>query len=174
VELRSERPEDIDAIRAVQAAAFRRPDQPDAVPMEAPLVDALRADPDAWIAQLSLVAIGGAGEVIGHVVCSRAWVGESRHPVLGLGPIGVRPDRQGDGIGSALVREAVAIADARSEGLIGLLGDPAYYRRFGFVRSTDHGVEPPDPAWGEHFQVLPLASHDPSISGRFQYAAAFG
>ena len=104
---------------------------------------------------------------------TQASVGERRHPVLGLGPIGVRPDRQGDGIGSTLVREAVAIADARSEGLIGLLGDPAYSRRFGFVRSTDHGVEPPDPAWGERSGPA-LANHDPSISGRFQYAAAFG
>ena len=174
MKIRPERPDDIDAIRAVQAAAFRRPDQPEAVPMEAPLVDALRADPAAWIGSLSLVAVDDTGDVVAHVVCSRAWVGEQSHPVLGLGPIGVRPDLQGDGIGSRLVRGAVEVANARHEPLIGLLGNPAYYSRFGFVTSTDHGIDPPDPAWGEFFQVLPLAHHDPAVRGTFRYASAFG
>jgi putative acetyltransferase len=174
VDIRPERLDDIEAIRAVQAAAFRRPDQPDAMPMEAPLVDELRADPAAWIGELSLVAVDDADDVVGHVVCSRAWVGEQRHPVLGLGPIGVRPDLQGAGIGSGLVRGSVEVANARHEPLIGLLGNPAYYGRFGFVRSTDHGIDAPDPAWGEFFQVLPLADHDPSVIGTFRYASAFG
>jgi putative acetyltransferase len=174
VQIRAERPDDIDAIRAVQAAAFRRPDAPaDELPMEAPLVDELRADPDAWIPALSLVAVDDDDQVVGHVVCSRAWVGEGRRPVLGLGPIGVLPDQQGDGIGSALVRAAIEGAEARRELLIGLLGNPAYYGRFGFVRSTDHGIDPPDPAWGEHFQVRPLADHDPSSTGTFRYPPAF-
>src|SRR5688500_16050102 len=89
MQLRAERGDDIPPIRAVQAAAFRRPDHPDAVPMEAPLVDALRADPDAWIPELSIVATDEQGRIVGHVICTRAWVGEDRHPVLGLGPIGV-------------------------------------------------------------------------------------
>jgi len=49
-------------------------------------VDALRADPTAWIPELSLVAEDHDGAVIAHVVCSRAWVGEEGHEVLGLGP----------------------------------------------------------------------------------------
>jgi putative acetyltransferase len=175
VQIRAEAPDDIDAIRAVQAAAFRRPDQPpDEIPSEAPLVDALRADPEAWIPELSLVAVDAAGEVVAHVLCSRAGVDPARVPVLGLGPIGVRPDLQGDGIGSALVRASIQVAEAKSEPLIALLGSETYYRRFGFVRSTDHGIDPPDPAWGSHFQVLPLRDHDPAIAGTFRYAPAFG
>ena len=71
-------------------------------------------------------------------------------------------------------RASIDVANARTEPLIALLGNPAYYGRFGFVRSTDHGIDPPDPAWGEHFQVLPLTAHDTTITGTFQYAAAFG
>jgi putative acetyltransferase len=174
VELRAERDDDIDAIRAIQAEAFRWLDQPDAMPMEAALVDALRADPDAWIPELSIVGTNGAGTVVGHVVCSRGRVGDEGHPVLGLGPIGVLPELQGDGIGSALVRESIKVANARQETLIALLGSPAYYGRFGFVTSTEHGIDPPGPAWAEYFQVLPLANHDPSITGTFTYAPAFG
>jgi putative acetyltransferase len=175
VRVRQERPDDVDAIRAEQAAAFRRPGAPDGeVPMEAPLVDELRADAQAWIPELSLVAVDTDDRVVAHVVCSRAWVGDGRQPVLGLGPIGVLPDLQGDGIGSALVRAAIAKAEERHEPLIGLLGNPAYYRRFGFVPSTDHGIDPPDPTWGEFFQVRPLADHEPTITGTFRYAPAFG
>lgn len=145
--IRAEVPTDIDAIRAVQAAAFHRPGTPDGeIPMEAPLVDELRADPSAWIPELSLVTIDDGGQVIAHVVCSRAWVGEEQRPVLGLGPIGVLPELQADGHGSALVRESIRIGEERREPLIALLGSPAYYGRFGFVRSTEHGINPPDPA----------------------------
>ena len=172
--IREERPDDVERIRNVQAAAFRRSDTPAGqLPMEAPLVDELRADPEAWIPELSLVAVADDDLVVGHVVCSRAWVGEERRPALGLGPIGVLPERQGDGIGSALVRAAIAVAETRREPLIGLLGSPQYYGRFGFVRSTEHGVHPPDPSWGEHFQVRLLADHDPSIIGTFRYPAGF-
>lgn len=94
--------------------------------------------------------------------------------MLGLGPIGVLPELQADGHGSALVRESIRIGEERREPLIALLGSPAYYGRFGFVRSTEHGINPPDPAWAEHFQVRPLADHDPTITGTFRYAAAFG
>jgi putative acetyltransferase len=173
--IRAETAADTQAIFATQAAAFRRRDglPPEAIPMEAPLVDALRADPDAWIPDLSLVADDG-GEVVGHVICSRAWVGEEARPVLGLGPIGVLPDRQGDGIGSTLMRGAIRAADELGEALIGLLGNPEFYGRFGFVASTEHGITPPDPAWGDLFQVRPLAAHDPAVTGTFRYAAAFG
>lgn len=137
-------------------------------------MDALRADPTAWIPELSLVAEDHDGAVIAHVVCSRAWVGEEGHEVLGLGPLGVLPERQATGIGSALVPAAIAAAEQRCERLIGLLGNPGYYRRFGFVRSTVHGIHPPEPAWAGHFQVLPLAGHDPTVTGLFRYAEAFG
>lgn len=170
---------DADAIRAVQVAAFRTrgapgsPSAPEAIPIEAPLVDALRAGDD-WLPHLSLVAeVDGA--IVGHVVCSRGWVvtAQGDRPALGLGPIGVLPDRQGDGVGSALMHAVLGAADALDEPLVALLGEPDYYSRFGFQAAAGHGITSPDPAWGDYFQVRRLAAYDPSLTGAFRYAPPF-
>ena len=167
--VRRERPGDIAAARAVQAAAFAGADGEE--PVEARLLDELRAD-EGWIPELSLVAEVD-GSVVGHVVCTRGSVGADRRPALGLGPIGVLPDHQGEGIGAALVHSAVAVAEARDETLVALLGSTEWYPRFGFEPAAVHGVEAPDPSWGDHFQVRVL---DPSavVAGPFVYAEPFG
>src|SRR5262249_8678182 len=87
--IRREVPEDVGVIHSVPASAFARPGEDG--PVEAPLVDWLRASP-AWIPELSLVALGADGDVVGHVVCTRGSVGPA--PVLALGPLSVRPDWQ--------------------------------------------------------------------------------
>jgi putative acetyltransferase len=166
--VRRERAEDIEPIRAVQHAAFQRSEAA-AAPVEVTLIDALRRSTE-WLPELSLVAERD-GRVVGHVVCSRAWVGERQ--VVGLGPIGVRPDLQGEGIGHALMHAIVAAAEARDEPLIGLLGSTAFYPRFGFRASLDLGIVPPDPSWGDHFQVRPLAAYSNDFVGTFKYAAPF-
>jgi putative acetyltransferase len=172
--IRRERPGDVERIRQVHRDAFRRPEHPDRDPSEAQLVDDLRASDD-WIPELSLVAIDagdGAGEIVGHVVCTRGVILPSS-PVLGLGPLGVDPGHQRRGVGLALMHAVIGAADAMGEPLIALLGSPRYYPRFGFVRSTEHGIEPPNPHYGADFQVRTLAAHDPSVTGTFRYAAAF-
>jgi putative acetyltransferase len=173
--IRPERPDDTDRdpIRAVHTAAFRRADAPDDVPVEVTLVDALR-DSDDWLARLSLVAVVD-GTTVGHVVCSRGWVATpgGDRPALGLGPIGVLPDRQGDGIGTALMHAVLATADALDEPLVALLGEPHFYRRFGFEPARARDIVAPDPGWGAYFQVRPLAAYDPALRGPFRYAAPF-
>jgi putative acetyltransferase len=169
-DLRQERAGDEPAIAAIHVAAFRRPEQPDVEPPEAQLVTDLRAC-DAWIPELSIVAVDG-DTIVGHVVCTRATIAKSI-PVLGLGPIGVAPARQGDGIGIALVRAAIAAADARDERLVALLGSRAYYSRFGFEPASAHGIEPPREWYGEAFQVLPLAAATGDERGKFAYAEPF-
>ena len=111
------------------------------------------------------------GTIVGHVVCTRAHVGA--RAVVALGPIGVRPDLQLAGVGSALMHTIVGAADALDEPLIGLLGSDLYYRRFGFLAATERGIDAPDPAWGHHFQVRTLAGYDPAIRGPFRYATPF-
>lgn len=155
--IRAEGPDDLDAIRAVQVAAF-----PTA--LEADLVDWLRAD-KGWIQALSLVAVEG-DVIIGHVVATRAHVGGQ--PALGLGPIGVAPEFQGTGVGSALMRAVISKAEDLGETLIGLLGEPSYYSRFGFVPASQLGVSSPDPEWGDYFQARGTAA-----SGTFRYAEPF-
>lgn len=168
--VRRERPGDEAAARAVQAAAFgaQAGDGGDE-PEEARLLDALRRC-EGWLPALSWVAETD-GQVVGHNVCTRGHVGEVS--CLGLGPIGVDPAGQRAGVGSALMHAMIGAADALGEPLIALLGSPDYYRRFGFVPSTELGIEPPDPAWGIHFQVLTLSAWKPSIRGVFRYASPF-
>ena len=172
--IRREQPGDVARIREVHSHAFRRSERPDLDPPEAQLVDDLRASDD-WIPELSLVAIDAGdrdGKIVGHVVCSRGVILPAT-PVLGLGPLGVDPDRQRREVGKALMHAVIGAADAMGERFIALLGSPAYYPRFGFVCSADHGIQPPNPLYGEHFQVRTLTAHDPLITGTFRYAAAF-
>ena len=166
--IRRERPGDAGVIRSVTAAAFARPGQD--VPAEAPLVDWLRASP-AWIPGLSLVALDPAGDVAGHVVCSRGTVGSA--PVLALGPLSVRPDRWRQGVGQALMHAVLGAGDALGEPLVVLLGSTAYYPRFGFRPASEYGITPKHPQWEEHFQVRALTAYDPAVRGAFAYPEPF-
>ncbi|HEY2266282.1 MAG TPA: N-acetyltransferase [Streptosporangiaceae bacterium] len=168
--IRRETGRDTDVIRALTTAAFApsRPPGP-AVP-EATLIDELRAGP-AWLPALSLVAVTPAGEVAGHVLCTRGHVGPA--PVLGLGPLAVWPDRQRHGVGSALVHAVLGAADALGEPLVALLGDPGYYRRFGFELSSGYEITPPEPQWQPYFQVRILSGYQPGLRGLFTYPEPF-
>ena len=165
--IRREGETDAEAIRAVTAAAFARPDAPGQAPPEVRLVDELRAS-GAWLPALSLVATGPGGDVTGHVLCTRGHVGDV--PVLALGPLAVRPDRQRAGVGSALMHAVLGAGDALGEPLVALLGDPGYYGRFGFRLASEFRIAPPVAGWQPHFQVRLLAAYRPSVRGTFRYA----
>lgn len=165
--IRRETSDDLAAVHAVEEAAFAA--APHASGHEADLVDALRGGED-WVPQLSLVAEVD-GTIAGHVVCTYGRIAGER--VLGLGPIGVEPALHGKRIGSALMHAVIAAADARDEPAIVLLGDPAYYGRFGFVPAERHGIVPVGPNWGSYFQVRTLANWREELRGRFTYPKAF-
>ncbi|AOT03787.1 N-acetyltransferase [Arthrobacter sp. U41] len=171
--LRSEQPADRPAILALTAAAFAVSPATglpvEGEPEEVRLMAAL-FDCEDYLPEFSIAAELD-GEIVGHVISTRGRVGELE--LLGLGPIGVVPRLQRHGIGSALMKETIARANAAGERGIALLGDPEYYSRFGFVTSTSLGVEAPDPAWGVNFQLLPLAVWPGGVSGTFHYAKPF-
>ena len=180
--VRPERPDapgEAAAIRTLTAAAFSAapfsspPVDGTEDPGEAALVGWLRQDA-GYIPELALVAEED-GAVVGHVITTRGWLdpdGAAPLPALGLGPISVRPDRQGLGIGAALLDATAAAAEARGERFIALLGDPGYYGRHGWAPASRHGIAAPDPAWGDYFQVRLLSEHD-GARGTFRYAAPF-
>lgn len=126
--------------------------------------------------ELSLVAELDA-RIVGHAMITMAELrsGAERRAVANLSPLSVLPDLQRNGIGSALVRDVTARADARGEPLVVLEGDPAFYRRFGFEHSVPHGVHITLSEWApaEAAQLLRLSRYDPSIRGCVVYPRAF-
>jgi putative acetyltransferase len=168
--IRRETTQDHVAVRAVIIAAFARPEAAATIPSEATLVDELRSTPQ-WLPGMSLVATTKAGELVGHVVCTRGKVDTAA--VLGLGPLSVRPDQQRRGVGQALVHAVLGAADALDEPLVALLGSPDYYSRFGFRLSHELGITPPQPEWQPHFQVRVLTAYTPALRGTFSYPEPF-
>jgi len=165
--IRREAADDVSVIRAITAAAFARSGGD---PTEARLVDELRASP-AWLPELSLVAATPAGGIIGHVLCTRGHIGTFQ--VLALGPLTVRPGSQGHGVGSALMHAILGAAEALGEPLVALLGDPAYYGRFGFQLGAVYQITAPRPEWQPHFQVRVLTGYQPTVRGVFTYPEPF-
>ena len=167
--VRLEASSDRQASIEVERAAFGRP-------LEAAIAEAVRDEPGSF----AFVA-DDRGEVVGHVQMSRAWVGEAA--VLALGPIGVSPDRQGKGIGSCLVRAALEEARRLDETAVILLGDPAYYGRFGFVSASRYGLRSPyagteeeiSEIEAEAFQIAPVDEERAErLAGDVRWHAAFG
>lgn len=166
--IRRETAADPDAIDAAHRAAFA--DQaPGAEPVEVGLVRSLREDA-GWVPSLSLVAEMG-GTVVGHVVCTEGSLEGAT--AVGLSPIGVLPDLQGQGIGAALMHTVLGAADALDYQVVVLLGHLDYYPRFGFVPAASIGISPTVPEWGAHFQARPLGTWTPAVHGTFHYARPF-
>ena len=140
------------------------------VPGEVALLDQLFAC-DEYIHQFSVVALVD-DRIVGHVIATRGWL-DGDIPLLGLGPIAVDPEFQGQGIGAALLNEIRDRATAAGERAIVLLGHTTYYPRFGYVPAIPAGIIPSDVAWGDHFMVLALGENE-LPSGKFTYAAPFG
>ena len=164
--IRPERASDIAAIRAITAAAFLT--VPQSRQTEAAVVDALR---EAGALAVSLVAIDdedGQGEVVGHVALSPLTVnGSTGSGWYGGGPLSVRPDRQGEGIGTALVRAAgERLAELGAHGCL-IVGDPAYYGRFGVVGGSSVEI-PGVPA--ENILLLKLSDAEPVGEAAFHPA----
>lgn len=165
-DIRPERPADGDAISAVVTTAFGRSD-------EAGLVAALR---DAGALSLSLVAAYD-DDIVGHIAFSPVTV--SGNPggiaVWGLAPLAVVPLHQKAGIGRMLVKAGLDQAEAMGAQAVVVLGDPAYYGRFGFVPAGLVGLEWEHPCPPGAFQVTALAERALTrLDGTVAYHAAFG
>ncbi|MFK7898909.1 MAG: GNAT family N-acetyltransferase [Myxococcota bacterium] len=97
----------------------------------------------------------------------------SQH-LAGLAPIGVFPAQQGKGVGSALMDEAIRRAQAMGWSAIFLLGDPAYYARFGFVLAAPLGLRYESEVFDPGFQVLELTPNAlEDLRGYIEYDPAF-
>ena len=130
IAIRPERADDAATVHRINELAFEQT-------LEANLVERLRqACPDA----LSLVA--EEGDVVGHILFTPVVIEDRRGAVhgMGLAPMAVLPDRQREGIGSALVRAGIDQLRARGCPFVVVIGHADYYPRFGFERASAHGL----------------------------------
>ena len=154
---------------AVELAAF----EDDEI---AKIVIAVRDLPGSF----AFVALDGL-EVVGHAQFSAVSIGEDETP--SLGPIGVRPDHQGRGIGRALIEAGVEEARRRGASAVVLLGSPALYGRFGFEPAAGYGLRNPyagSPRGNgfvvaeDDFRLLALDARAHELSGTVRWHPAFG
>jgi putative acetyltransferase len=125
---------DAQAVREVHLEAFAGRED------EAHLVESLHA---ADAAPVSLVAVDGAsGGVVGHVLFSPVEIdnGGSSVRVVGLAPVGVLPECQGQGVGSRLIRAGLEACREATYDAVVVLGEPNYYSRFGFEQASGQGL----------------------------------
>jgi putative acetyltransferase len=160
--IRPETPADHAGITAVEIEAFAV--HPYSQQTEHLIVDALRS---AHALSISLVAELD-GRIVGHIAFSPATINGAACNWYLLGPIGVALKHQRCGIGSRLVEAGLSELLRRGAAGCVLVGDPAYYTRFGFRSDpalTFEGVPP------ENFMVLHLTTHHPT--GRVDHHPAF-
>jgi putative acetyltransferase len=133
---------------------------------EADIVRRLRSEREL---EASYVAATPAGEIVGHVAFSPVLIDSDECGWYGLGPLAVLPDWQRRGIGAALVEAGLArLRHIDAAGCV-VLGEPAYYARFGFAHDPALSYPGPPP---EYFQRLVLSGEPPS--GVVEYSPAFG
>jgi putative acetyltransferase len=162
VNIRPEQPADIDTIRDVVRSAFAA--GPHSAGTEPQIVDTLRKE---GALELSLVAEVD-GVVVGHIAFSAGSIGDSQSGWFVVGPVAVRPDHQGRGIGRALIEASLDLMRSRDARGCVLVGDPEFYRRFGFRHW-------PQVRWAgvpdEYVLCLPFGDDEPT--GEISYHPAF-
>ncbi|QDU91131.1 hypothetical protein Pla175_45500 [Pirellulimonas nuda] len=159
--IRPELTTDTAAIHALIAASFPTPG-------EAELVDRLR---EAGRLRVSLAAEEG-GQIVGHIAISPVTT-PSQATGAGLGPLAVAESHRRRGIGAALMGAGLDACRAAGLGWAVVLGDPAYYARFGFRPAGEFGLHD-EHGWGRAFQALELLPGGlPTEGGLVRYAPEF-
>ncbi|MEP3196282.1 MAG: N-acetyltransferase [Lentilitoribacter sp.] len=132
---------------------------------EAPLVGKLRADGDLIISLVAMIDT----RLVGHVAFSKVTINSSHNGWYGLGPISVHPDLQKQGIGGLLIKEGFARLKALGANGCALIGDPKYYKRFGFQNDgkLSYANVPKE-------AVMWISFHNEPPEGVLKFLPAFG
>jgi len=164
IEIRTEGAGDSRAIQQVHTEAFGGS-------AEANLVRLISERKKALI---SLVAVSD-DSVVGHILFSRVTIDNvpAAFNGIGLAPVAVLPTFQRRGIGSKLIREGLERCKQAGYDAVVVLGDPAYYSRFGFMRAADFGLQN---EYGAHDEFMVLALRDgglQAVNGMVKYLPEF-
>ncbi|MBN2069545.1 MAG: N-acetyltransferase [Opitutales bacterium] len=163
ISIRQETLEDIQVIAEVTEKAFKN--HPFSRQTEQFIIAALRGN---GALSLSLVA-EYKGAVIGHIAFSPITISDGTEKWYGIGPVSVCPLYQKQGVGSALIREG--LTQIRSLGAVGcaLVGDPVFYKRFGFTNSTNLTHE----GIPQEFFLVQQFTHEKSPEGNVTFNRGF-
>ncbi len=149
--IRNETEADVEVISEIMRAAFEH--EPHSQQTESFIVKALRA---AQALTISLVAEVD-GKVVGHIAFSPVTISDGSENWYGIGPLAVLPGYQKQGIGKALMAEGLALLKTSGAQGCALVGDPEYYRRFGFRNYPGLVLEGVPP---ENFLALPFEENE--------------
>lgn len=134
------------------------------------LVAALRGSSN-FIPQLSLVAEED-GEITGHILFTKVRIGYSVE--LALAPLSVVPERQRQGVGTALIESGHKIAKNMGFKYIVVLGDSQYYARTGYGPASRFGIRAPFEVPDQYYLAVNLAGENKTLNGVVEYAKEFG
>ncbi len=149
--IRPEQIADYEQIAEVNRLAFGRDD-------EVRLIERLRNAPE-YHPGLSLVAVDG-NQIIGHILFSFVTIDADtgRTPALALAPLAVIPNRQYQGVGTALVEQGIQACYKLGHRIIIVLGHAEYYPRLGFQKASKFAIACPFTVPDETFMVLGLGT----------------
>ena len=154
MEIRAELPEDYEAIYDINCEAFQQEN-------EAILVNALRANKNVFVPQLSLIAIC-EGQKVAHILFTKVSITKDSgicHPSLALAPMAVLPAFQNRGIGTRLIAKGIEIAKELNYTSVVVLGHENYYPRFGFEPALKWNIFPPFDVPHNAFMAMELANN---------------
>ncbi|MBC5795299.1 MAG: N-acetyltransferase [Sphaerospermopsis sp.] len=162
MKIRAENILDYPTIAKVNTLAFRGK-------KEAKLVEFIRSS-NAYISELSLVA-EIEDHVVGYIMFSYVDLvtAQEQLPVLSLAPMAVHPQFQHQGIGKALLKTGLELADNRGEALVVVLGYPKLYHPFGFQAAINYQIECPFNVPEDFFMVKPLSGYEDKYQGKVIY-----
>ena len=137
---------------------------------EQDLVESLR-NSDKFIKELSLVAVDDK-KIVGYILFTKVKIGENVE--LALAPIGVLPKYQNKGVGTKLILKGHEIAKKMGYHYSVVLGDPNYYKKFGYVEASKYNIKAPFDVPDDNFMAIKLSDNDIKIEGIVEYAKEFG
>jgi predicted N-acetyltransferase YhbS len=158
INIRLERPDDYEAVEQLTFAAFETMELPGRTHTnEHFLARLLRAD-EAFVPELGFMAELN-GEIVGSILYSKCKIirrDRAETESLVFGPVSVKPELHGQGVGSLLVRHSLDRASELGYASVLIMGYPDYYRRFGFVPASEFNITLSDGASFDAFMALEL------------------
>ena len=162
--IRVEIPVDAAGIDALLRRAFGRDD-------EADLVQQLRED---GLLTLGVVATDDEGGVVGYAAFSPVDVAGEDRQWVALAPLAVDESLRRQGLAEKLVYEGLDSLNEFSYAAVVVLGDPAYYGRFGFKPAAAYGLNCRWPDTESAFQVYPRTPFRASCARGYTWYALYG